>query len=196
MDLLAKQLRRNDEVVTEELTRHWLRRGERLGFGTPPLREYVRSNIGRQVRLPHEPLHQVPTFDLEKLGKPRWPLPSTEVLEEDWTDDPTVGHFAYAQHPDQLAVHFADHFANSYGEARLAVSDRRVAVVYPSKFLGTTGGLFTTCCEVDTRQVRLSAPFAGRSAPPPRVVRVGFGDGSVLLLRAPLAAELVARVGG
>ncbi|SFJ91860.1 hypothetical protein [Amycolatopsis sacchari] len=193
MDLLAKQLRKNDELVTGELTRHWLRKGERLGFGTPPLREYVRSNIGGQVRLPHQPVHPVPAFDLEKLGKPRWPLPSPEVLEEDWTDDPTVGHFVYAHHPDQLAVHFADHFANSHGEARLVVSDRRVAVVYPSKFLGTTGELFTTFCETDPRQVRLSAPFAGRSAPPPRVVRVDFADGSALLLRAPFAGELVAR---
>ena len=98
--------------------------------------------------------------------------------------------------PDQLAVRFADHLANTYGEARLAVSDRRFALVCPSKFLGDTNTLLTTFCEVDARQVRLSAPFAGRSAPPPRVVRVDFGDGSVLLLRAPLAAELVARVGG
>lgn len=195
MDLLAKQLRKNDETVTEELNRHWVHKGERLAFGTPPLREYVRASIGGQSRLPHEPLHQMPGFDVEKLGERRWPLPSPEILEEDWTDDPTVGHFASARQPDQLAVHFADHFANSHGEARLAVSDRRVALVYPSKFLGRTGGLFTTFCETDPRQVRISAPYAGRSAPPPRVVRVDFSDGSTLMLRAPFAAELVARLG-
>lgn len=193
MAAVDKQLKTNDQIVTEELTQHWLHGGERLVFGTPPLRAYVRANVGGKTRLPHKPLHDVPTFDLEKLGKPRWPLPSPEVLEDDWNDDPSVVHFAWAQHPDQLAVHFADHFANSWGEARLAVSDRRVAVVYPSKFLGGTGSLFTTFCETDPRQVRISAPFVGRSAPLPRVVRLDFADGSALLLRAPLAGQLVGR---
>jgi hypothetical protein len=187
--------KKNDKIVSDELTRAWLRKGERLRFGVMPVRAHVRANVGGELRLPHEPLHEVPALDREKLGQlPR--LPSPEVAEEDWPDDPAVGHFAWARTADQLAVHYADHFAHSHGEARLAVSDRRVAVVYPSKFLGDPSTLFTTYCETDLRQVRFSAPFAGRSVPPPRVLRADFADGSVLLLRDPLALVHLERLTG
>lgn len=192
MNVLA---RKNDKIIADELSRAWLRKGERLRFGAMPVRGHVRANVAGEVRLPHEPLHDVPSLDRQKLGQlPRSPSP--EVVDEDWPDDPAVGHFAWAREADQVAVHYADHFANSHGEARLVVSDRRVAVVYPSKFLGDPSTLFTTFCEVDLRQVRFSAPFAGRSVPPPRVLRADFADGSVLLLRDPLAAAHLERVTG
>ena len=186
---------KNDRIISGELSRAWLRKGERLRFGAMPVRAHVRANVGGEVRLPHEPLHEVPPLDRAKLGRlPRSPSP--EVIDEDWSDDPAVGHFASARAADQIAVHYADHFANSHGEARLAVSDRRVAVVYPSRFLGDTSTLFTTFCELDARQVRFSAVFAGRSVPPPRVLRADFADGSVLLLRDPLAAAHLERLTG
>ncbi|MTD57782.1 hypothetical protein [Amycolatopsis pithecellobii] len=182
--------KKNDEIITGELSRYWTQRGERLGFGSEPIRAYVRARIGDEARLPHEPISDMPELD---LGRLRWPLPSPDVLEEDWSDDPTVGCFVHAEQPDQRAVLFADHLAHSRGEARLAVSDQRVAIVYPTKLFGRNDSVFTTFCETDPRQVRVTAGYVGRSVPPPQVIRVGFADGSVLLLRDPMAAARVAR---
>ncbi|TVT50108.1 hypothetical protein FNH05_16210 [Amycolatopsis rhizosphaerae] len=183
------------EIVHDELTRFWLRPGERLWFGCAPLRGYVRARIGAETRLPHEPLGAIPPLD---LGASRWPLPAEGVLEQEWTDDPTVAFLALAQRPDQHAVSFGDHFAHSRGEARLAVTTHRVAVVYTTKLfhLPAPGEpLFTTFCELDAGRVRgCTAPYVGRSIPPVRVIRVDFADGSALLLRDPLAARRVGRV--
>ncbi|HKS48149.1 MAG TPA: hypothetical protein VJT49_24175 [Amycolatopsis sp.] len=184
----------DDEIVERELPRHWVRPGERLLFGCAPIRGYVRARIGSETRLPHEPIGKVPALD---SGPCRWPLPADGVGDEDWADDPTVAFFVLAQHASQHAVAFGDHFAHSRGEARLALTNRRAAVIYTTKLFHPPGPgepLFMTFSELDIGRVRgYSAPYVGRSIPPEQVIRVDFADGSSLLLRDPLANLRVVR---
>jgi hypothetical protein len=195
-----KPLDADDEVVESELTRFWLHPGERLLLGCAPIRGYAGVRIGAQIRLPHEPLGDMPALD---LGRARWPLPAEETatspdVDNDWVDDPTLGYWASAPHADSAAVRLADHFAHSRGEARLAFSDHRVAVVYPTKLFHPNDpkppSVFTTHAEVPARQLAgLDAPFSGHSLPAPRVIRLRFTDGSTLQLRDPHAAARVQR---
>ncbi|MBC6456666.1 hypothetical protein [Actinomadura sp. HBU206391] len=184
---------KDDKTLEKELTRHWLRPGERLLFGCAPIHGYVLAQIAAETRHPHEPLRQMPTL---KPAPCLWPLPAKSVLDH-WTDDPTVGFFVQAQHQDQHAVHFGDHLAHSKGEARLVLSSQRISIVYPTNLLHAPAPgapRFTTFCELPVGQVRgLSAPFAGRSVPPVQVIGVDFVDGSTLHLRDPLAGLLVHR---
>ena len=135
-----------------------------------------------------------------ELDPRRWPSPTDPAVLDDWSDDPTVAFSVHAQHRDQHAVQFGDHFAHSRGGARLVLSSHRVAVVYPTKSFHPPGpgeSPFTTFCELPTGQVRgYSAPFTGRGLPPVQVIRVDFADGSTLLIRDPLAGRRVRRALG
>ncbi|RKT54763.1 hypothetical protein [Saccharothrix australiensis] len=192
---MSKPLNGEDGVVEDELARFWLAPGERLLLGLPPVEAHVAARVGPAVRVPHRPVGEVPDLD---LGKEHWPLPTEHVTAEpdaDWADDRTVGYFAVAARETDDAIRLADHFAHSRGQARLAVSDRRVAVVYPTKlFRKDPSSVFTTHAELPAnRLVGVDAVFVGQSPDVPPVVRLSFADGSVLHLRAALAARKVER---
>ncbi|MFI9818604.1 hypothetical protein [Saccharothrix variisporea] len=185
----------DDEVVERELNQFWLAPGERLVLGLPPVEAHVAARIGAEVRVPFRAVGEVPELD---LGKEHWPLPTEHVTAQpdvDWVDDRTVGYFVVARQPSDAAVRLADHFAHSRGRARLAASDRRVAVVYPTKLLSKEpGSVFTTFAEVPAGQVAgLDAVFVGNSLGVPPVVRLSFVDGSVLHVRDPQAWQKVQR---
>lgn len=171
----------DDKVVTEELTRFWLRPGERLVLGLPPIVGYVGGIIGGSLRVPHAALGPMPVLQLDK---PRWPLPAPPS-PPDWADDPTLGYWVEAPAASCFAVRLADHFAFSRGNARLAVSDQRVAVVYPTHlFESKPTSVFTTFAEIPRGTVRsLETLHAGSSLPAPRVVRLTFVDGSSVDVR-------------
>ncbi|MEY7970421.1 hypothetical protein AB8O38_00315 [Saccharomonospora xinjiangensis] len=182
-----------DEIVETELARHWLAEGERLLLGCPPVRAHVGSLVGGRRRAPHVPGRQLPAV---RLGPPRWPLPMADLPGEDWTDDPTLGHWAVADHDGRIAVRLADHLAVSHGEARVVVTDRRIAVVYPASCLAGAPGqeVLTTFEEMEAcRLAALDAPFLGRSVPPRSVIAFRFTDGSVLYTRDVHAVMKVRR---
>jgi hypothetical protein len=172
-----------DKVVVEELTKFWLRRGERLVLGLPPIVGYVGGVVAGSLQVPWTAVGPMPPLELDK---PRWPLPAPPS-PPDWIDDPTLGYWVEAPATSSFAVRLADHFAFSRGNARLAVSDQRVAVVYPTHlFEPKPSSVFTTFAEIPRGAVRsLETPCAGQSLPPQPVLRLTFTDGSRLDLRQP-----------
>lgn len=195
MEENPRQAAQNDEIVETELARYWLAEGERLILGCPPIRAHVGAFVGGRRRAPHVPSRQLPEVRLER---PRWPLPVENLPPEDWTDDPTLGHWVRADHEGQIAVRLADHLAVSHGEARVVVTDRRIAVVYPTKHLAgdpaPDSGVFATFEEMDVGHLEaLDAPFLGRSVPPRPVIAFRFADGSELYSRDVHAVMKVRR---
>ncbi len=181
-----------NEVAEAEVTKFWLRPGERLVLSVDPMRGYAATAIGGQYRVPHMAIGPTPAVTTDP---PKWPLPVRGALD-DWTDDPTLAYWAVAQSPDQHAIRVADHLAASYGDARLVLTDQRAAVLYPSKILAepSPDGPFTTFEQTPAAAVRgFVAMLSGRSVPPCPVLRIDFADGSMLLVRDVLAAQKVAR---
>ncbi|RSM83348.1 hypothetical protein DL991_02690 [Amycolatopsis sp. WAC 01375] len=181
-----------DEIVERELHQFWLAPGERLIIGCPPAHGYVGLLLDGKLTLPYSPSRETPAV----TGKPRWPLPASDVLEADWTDDPTIAYWVVAQTAEQTAARLADHLAGGHGEARLTLSDRRLAVVYPARMLEGEDPAqpFRTFDELPSGVVRsVSAQFLGRSFPPRPVLRFAFADGSVVFQRDQLAVDKAAR---
>ncbi|WP_298182184.1 hypothetical protein [Saccharomonospora sp.] len=171
-----------DEVVETELTRFWLAHGERLLLACPPVRAHVGACIGGRRLVPYIPRKELPSMREQPR---RWPLPMEDLPVEDWVDDPTIGHWVHAEHDEQDAVRCADHLAASQGAARVVVTDRRVAVLCPTKHLTdepvADDNVFTTLEEMEPhRLVGLDTPFLGRSVPPRRIIAFTFADGSEL----------------
>ncbi|EMD30113.1 hypothetical protein [Amycolatopsis azurea] len=175
-----------DEIVERELHQFWLAPGERLIVGCPPAHGYVGLLLDGKLTLPYEPSRETPVV----TGKTRWPLPAPDVLEGDWTDDPTIAYWVVARTADQTAARLADHLAGGKGEARLTLSDRRLAVVYPAKLLEGEDPAqpFRTFDEMPSGVVRsVTALYLGRSFPARPVLQFVFADGSVVYQRDLLA---------
>ncbi|MFK0246750.1 hypothetical protein ACIQUM_18785 [Amycolatopsis azurea] len=175
-----------DEIVERELHQFWLAPGERLIVGCPPAHGYVGLLLDGKLTLPYEPARETPVV----TGKTRWPLPAPDVLEGDWTDDPTIAYWVVARTADQTAARLADHLAGGKGEARLTLSDRRLAVVYPAKLLEGEDPAqpFRTFEEMPSGVVRsVTALYLGRSFPARPVLQFVFADGSVVYQRDLLA---------
>ncbi|MEV6910290.1 hypothetical protein [Amycolatopsis sp. NPDC051071] len=181
-----------DEIVERELHQFWLAPGERLIIGCPPAYGHVGLLLDGKLSLPYSPTRKTPAV----TGKPRWPLPAPDVLEGDWTDDPTIACWVVARTTDQTAARLADHLAGGHGEARLTLSDRRLAVVYPARMLEGEDPAqpFRTCEEMPSSVVRsVSALYPGRSFPARPVLQFSFADGSVVCQRDMLAVKKAAR---
>ncbi|EME60060.1 hypothetical protein [Amycolatopsis decaplanina] len=175
-----------DEIVERELHQFWLAPGERLIIGCPPAHGYVGLLLDGKLTLPYAPSRETPAA----TGKTRWPLPASDVLEADWTDDPTIAYWVVARAADQTAARLADHLAGGKGEARLTLSDRRLAVVYPARMLEGEDPAqpFRTFEEMPSGVVRsVSALYLGRSFPARPVLQFVFADGSVVYQRDMLA---------
>ncbi|MFC3449459.1 hypothetical protein [Amycolatopsis speibonae] len=175
-----------DEIVERELHQFWLAPGERLIVGCPPAHGYVGLLLDGELTLPYAPSRETPAV----TGKTRWPLPAPDVLQGDWTDDPTIAYWAVARSADQTAVRLADHLAGGHGEARLTLSDRRLAVVYPAKLLDGEDPArpFRTFDEMPSGVVRsVTAQYLGRSFPARPVLQFVFADGSIVYQRDLLA---------
>ncbi|MET9633651.1 hypothetical protein ABZX92_39960 [Lentzea sp. NPDC006480] len=180
--LLKPKVPAQNKIVAKELTKHWLRRGENLVLGLPPVFGHVGGVVGGSLHVPWSPVGAMPPLTLDKL---RWPLPAPPS-PPDWVDDPTLGYWVEAPGASSTAVQLADHFAFSRGNGRLAVSDQRVAVVYPTHlFEAKPSSVFTTFAEIPRNAVRLETPYVGASLPVQPIVRLAFADGSRLDLRQP-----------
>ncbi|MEC3975678.1 hypothetical protein [Amycolatopsis sp. H20-H5] len=193
MNLAEKTATEVDEIVERELTQFWLQPGERLLLGLSQVHGHVSLRLGEVRHLPHVPARELP----EVSGPARWPVPSADLPDEDWTDDPALAYHAVAQTPDQFAVRVADHCASSLGEARLTLTDRRFALVYATKRLAKPAegaGPFTTFEEHRADVVRgVDSMLGGRSFPPKTLLRFTFADGSALHLHDVLAPMKAAR---
>lgn len=180
-----------NRIVTAEVTEMWLRPGERLLVSGIPACGHVGALIAGQRYVPYTPTRVVPAMK----DPTRWPLPAREVRPEDWPDDPTLGYWATARDPNQYAIRAADILAATHGLARLTITDRRVALLCPTKFLveppEPTQPL-TAFEETGSGIVRgFSAAITGVSVPPKPLLRVDFNDGSTLFARDLLAPTKV-----
>lgn len=183
-----------DEVVERELHQFWLAPGERLIIGCPPAHGHTGLLLDGKLELPYQASRETPRVK----GKPRWPLPAEGVLDENWTDDPTIAYWVVAQRRDQVAAGLAEHLAGGCGEARLTWSDRRLAVVYPARLLEgeetDPARPFRTFDELPSNVVRsVAARYLGRSFPPRPVLEFVFADGSMVYQRDMLAVTKAAR---
>jgi hypothetical protein len=176
-----------NRIVTAEVTELWLRPGERLIVSGVPACGHVGALIAGQRHVPYIQTRAMPAMK----DPARWPLPTAEVRPEDWTDDPTLGYWVTARDRGRYAVRAGDHLAATHGLARLTITDQRVALVCPTKFLleppDPTQPL-TTFEETGSGIVRgFSAAITGISVPPKPLLRVDFADGSTLFARDLLA---------
>ncbi|WP_370946333.1 hypothetical protein AB5J62_01715 [Amycolatopsis sp. cg5] len=194
-DLLLRKKR--DSEMEEDLRKHWLRPGERLLLWHAPVPGYAGGRLGDELRLPHVPTRPAPEH---RFGKCDWPKPHELTTGPgfdgvDWVDDQAFSYWFEAGHGVQDAVRFADHFTDGWGAAKVALSDQRVAVVYHSAQLREPARSFlTTALELPAGHVvNVGMPFAGRTVPPPRVIRLDFADGSALSIRDDLTRLRVER---
>ncbi|MDI2027579.1 hypothetical protein QFW96_03100 [Saccharopolyspora sp. TS4A08] len=116
------------------LTEQWVNEGETLRWIELPVQAHAASVIGQKATVPHEPLSAEQKSLVEK---PNWPLPSKQIEEgafrdDEWADELSVHWWAFADQAERDAVRCADHIANVPGEALLAITDQRAAVVVRS----------------------------------------------------------------
>ncbi|MGW4482838.1 hypothetical protein ACWEOE_03265 [Amycolatopsis sp. NPDC004368] len=188
----VKQAGEVDEIIERDYAKVWLRRKEKLLLACPPAHGHVLAWVGGVRHLPYAPARE-PVKVTTAPG--RWPTPAG-LPDEDWTDDPSLAYRVDAASSADLAVRIADHLAFSAGAARLTWTDRRLALVYPTKFVVSpeAKNLFVTAEEFPPDAVtRLDAVTPGRSFPPEPGMRFTFADGSVLTQRDLLASMKVRR---
>ncbi|WP_165939772.1 hypothetical protein [Saccharopolyspora aridisoli] len=118
----------------ELLTEQWVSDGETLLWLEIPAQAYAASVIGQKPTVPHEPVSEVRK---SLVQEPNWPLPSKQIIDgafrdDEWADELSIHWWAFADQPDRDAVRMVDHVANVPGEAFLAFTDQRVAVVVKS----------------------------------------------------------------
>ncbi|MGJ7906905.1 hypothetical protein ACOQFL_10525 [Actinopolyspora sp. H202] len=124
-----------DKAVTE----NWADADENVGLVKPIKPSHAASIINGETRTPHSPLGHTPEV---KLDTPHWPLPSKatsegSLPEDEWADDPTIGHWAMAATPEDEAIRLLDHICVAHEGSALAVTDKRIAVVIESHLLKT-----------------------------------------------------------
>ncbi|SDK63428.1 hypothetical protein SAMN04487820_110106 [Actinopolyspora mzabensis] len=124
-----------DKAITE----NWADTDESVGLVKPIKPSHTASIINGETRTPHSPLGHTPEV---KLDTPHWPLPSEAVSggslpEDEWADDPTIGHWAMATNPEDEAIRLLDHICVAHEGSALVVTDKRIAVVIESHLLKT-----------------------------------------------------------
>lgn len=203
LKLLDRELLR--EKWQKMLAETWLSDGETLRWLEVPAQGHVGSVVNQKPAVPHKPLSEVRRSLVEE---PTWPLPSEqltrgEFLGDEWADDPAVMWWAFADQAERDAVLMADHIANVPGEAFLAITERRVAVVVKNNQVAKEAeepqGLFgrarsvvqkaadslpstnhpVSYFEVPTERIAQIQPVRmGRSIPRAACLRLDFTDGS------------------
>lgn len=171
--------------IEHELTKTWLRPGEKLMFCQAPTLGFAGARIGMERYVPYRPTRPVPERNLKPVRLRR---PSTFPFEDrDWVDEPVLSYWAHAGNPDQIAVRLADHLTDGIGAVRVVWTDQRLAVTVYSKWLAAPPAkkaVCTTVCDLGPGLVTgISMPFLGMSFPAVRAVRLYFADRSTLLIR-------------
>ncbi|MCP2306801.1 hypothetical protein [Actinokineospora globicatena] len=164
------------------------------------------SRVAGVVTVPHLPGPDAPRLVEDRH---RWRLPAELIANGapggDWADDPAIGCWAEAAHPQQDAVRVVEAGAAGRGLVSVAVTRRRLVVMFPRKLLadapdtrprgmfGRPKGNRTDWAEGDIPHIQFSVPqdriagyhtaLVGRSIPAPRFLAVTFTDGSVLFVR-------------
>ncbi|ONI79927.1 hypothetical protein ALI144C_24680 [Actinosynnema sp. ALI-1.44] len=125
------------QIIRRDLEREWARSGERVRIALGPRGRVVGSRIAGRVQVPHPIPPDAPqVVDLE--FEP--PLTSAFATEGrfngmEWIDDDSIGWWAEAQDPRQDAVLVADAMAGCKAESGFALTDQRVAVIFPEHLL-------------------------------------------------------------
>ncbi|RLK58970.1 hypothetical protein [Actinokineospora cianjurensis] len=199
--------------VRKDLERDWCLPGERLLLGISPKGLDIGSRVGDQVRVPHPPAPGGPEPVPIAIDYPTLSVHAPDLQGDDWIEEPGLGWWAEAEQDGDDAVVAADHLAACSGQASIAITDRRFAVVFPDRLLAATRArlaaetreksvlkrvtsalddwtkqdkwvfrdVVVSLWEVDRGRVaRWWKATAGRSVPFHTVVRVEFGDGSIL----------------
>nr|WP_042179677.1 hypothetical protein [Kibdelosporangium sp. MJ126-NF4]CEL13959.1 hypothetical protein [Kibdelosporangium sp. MJ126-NF4]CTQ88328.1 hypothetical protein [Kibdelosporangium sp. MJ126-NF4] len=127
----------NSNVVKNDLEREWTQPGETVRIAMASRIRVVGSRIAGRVQVPHPvPPNAPEAIDLQFAP----PLTSdfatgARFTGMDWTEDDSIGWWAEAQDPRQDAVLVADAMAGCKAESGLALTDRRVAVIFPEHLL-------------------------------------------------------------
>ncbi|WP_370946335.1 hypothetical protein AB5J62_01725 [Amycolatopsis sp. cg5] len=180
-----KEDKSTHKFVEQELTKVWVRPGEKLLFCQVPTLGFLGARIGLDRQVPYRAARPVPELNL----KPVRLRPPTEFpfRDTDWTDEPVLSYWVHAEHSGQIAVRLADHLCDGSGAGRLVWTDRRLAVTVFTKWLAEPPdkkALLTTVCDLGPGLVTgISMPFLGQSFPAVRAVRLDFADRSTLLIR-------------
>lgn len=179
---------------SRKLAERLVRPGEQLLLAATANVGYVGVQLGRELRVPHDPLGTMPALT---VTKPRWPRPAaTSQAPNGWLDDPTIAFWAQADRPGRDAVALADMLAHTRGVARLVLTRARLALIAATKLLASPpdpAPPLTAVLELPPTRIRtVVAEFAGRSLPPKPLLRLDFTDGSTLRLRDPIAARQAA----
>ncbi|WP_018685263.1 hypothetical protein [Actinokineospora enzanensis] len=184
------------------------RQDEVLGIEIPSRKRGAGSRIAGRVQVPHPAAPEVPVIAIsEDALLPAEFTRTGPVPGLEWLEDESIGWWAEAAAPDHCAARLADYLAAGRGEAKLVVTDRRIAVILPEPVLtaatappkekkGLLGRLFTLPEQIpddcrwvilwETDSGRLTShhtAMAGRSFPFARLARLTFADGSILLGR-------------
>ncbi|MGW0892640.1 hypothetical protein [Saccharopolyspora sp. NPDC002578] len=114
-----------------KLAEKWLVDGEQLLWLVLPEQGYVGSTVSGRTLVPHSPVLEVITSTVDTSD---WPLPSELVtsgryLNDEWADDPSIMWWVFADSAERDAVRFGDRLATVPGEAFLALSSNRLAVI-------------------------------------------------------------------
>lgn len=114
-----------------KLDEKWVADGEQLLWLVLPEQGYAGSTVAGRTRVPHSPLSEVTPSNVDTSD---WPLPSELVtsgryMNDEWADDPSIMWWVFADAAERDAVRFGDHLCAVPGEAFLALSSSRLAVI-------------------------------------------------------------------
>ncbi|MCX2729702.1 hypothetical protein OOZ19_05590 [Saccharopolyspora sp. NFXS83] len=112
--------------------------GEQLLWLVLPEQGYVGSTVAGRTLVPHSPLSEAVSSNVDTSD---WPLPSELVtsgryLNDEWADDPSIMWWVFADSAERDAIRFGDHLSAVPGEAFLALSSSRLAVIVEQGKLG------------------------------------------------------------
>ncbi|PPK68281.1 hypothetical protein V5P93_004616 [Actinokineospora auranticolor] len=124
-------------LYEETVASQWCAPGERLLVLLGPREGNIASRIGGQPRFPHPPADDVPELVPIKDDWPELSDFAVRLPDDEWVDEPSLAWFAEAPTAGHDAVVAAGYLAAGNGQVGLAITDRRVAVLFPERLLVT-----------------------------------------------------------
>ncbi|MBM7771190.1 hypothetical protein JOD54_001394 [Actinokineospora baliensis] len=127
-------------VIQEDLYREWTQPDEKVRVALAARGRTVGSRVGGVVRVPHPMPPGTPEIMWidRKYPDPAEFTVAGQYSGHEWADDDSLGWWAEAADPTLDAARAADALAIGQGEIGLAITDRRIAVIFPEKLLAST----------------------------------------------------------
>ncbi|GAA2989317.1 hypothetical protein [Actinokineospora diospyrosa] len=127
-------------VIQKDLYREWTTPGEKIRVALGARGRTVGSRIGGVVRAPHPAPADAPETRWidRKYPDPAEFTASGRYDGHEWADDDSLGWWADADAAGQDSALAADALAIGQGEIGLAITDRRIAIIFPEILLVST----------------------------------------------------------